>query len=167
MMMLRQDLAMDPDSAFSHSNIRRCSVAAIKAVITDNIQHCLERSDWKAAISEMEKLFRIDRDPLIRVRIGDARRKLNRCGEAVQEYIHAADLFMERGFVVKALAQYSLALRLDSSNAHARSMLEILRTSKVFTQLRREPIEYRAPRQLVPSIAEQKQIDGAQMSMLR
>jgi replicative DNA helicase len=49
--------------------------------------------------------------PLIRphrpVRIGDARQKLNQKPEAVKEYIRAADLYAEKGFVVKALAQAS------------------------------------------------------------
>ena len=35
------------------------------------------KSDWKSAIAEMEKLFAIDQDPIVRVRIGDARQKLN------------------------------------------------------------------------------------------
>jgi hypothetical protein len=48
----------------------------------------------------------------------DIRRKLNRKGDAIKEYVHAADLFAERGFDGKALAQYNLAFRLDSSNEY-------------------------------------------------
>ena len=81
----------------------------------------------------MEKLFDIDQDPIVRVRIGDVRRKLNRKKDAIKEYVYAADLFAEQGFISKALAQYNLALRLDSSNEYVRSKMEILRTSRIFT----------------------------------
>ena len=126
-------------------------MASKKTIIVDNIQECLDKSDWRAAIIEMEKLFAIDRDPHIRVRIGDARRKLNRIHSAIREYIRAADLFAERGFVVKALAQYNLALRLDSSNAYARTKmetLEMLRPERAVARLTREPMEYCAPQPL-------------------
>jgi tetratricopeptide (TPR) repeat protein len=107
-------------------------MASKKSVISENVQDCLKKLDWQAAIAEMEKLFAIDRDPIIRVRIGDIRRKLNRKGDAIKEYVYAADLFAERGFIIKALAQYNLALRLDSSNEYARSRMETLRISKMF-----------------------------------
>jgi tetratricopeptide (TPR) repeat protein len=120
-------------------------VASKKATIAKNVQEYLKQSDWKTAITEMEKLFAIDQDPLVRVRIGDARRKLNQKAKAIREYIRAADLFAEKGFVVKALAQYSLALRLGSSNKDVRSKMEILSLSKTVTELKREPGEYRVP----------------------
>ena len=123
-------------------------MASNKTIIAENVQEHLERSDWKAAIAEMEKLYAIDRDPLIRVRIGDARLKLNRKCSAIREYLRAAGLFAEKGFVVKALAQYSLVLRLDSSNAYARKRMEVmemLRPGKTATQQQREPMEYRVP----------------------
>jgi len=115
-----------------------------KTIIAENVQDYLNRSDWKAAIREMEQLFAIRQDPLIRVRIGDVRRKLNRKDEAIQEYIRAADLFAENGFVVKALAQYTLASRLDPSNTDVRSKMEMLRTNYTIVKLKREPEEYRA-----------------------
>ena len=93
----------------------------------------------------MERLFAIHQDPLIRVRIGDVRQKLNRKDKAIQEYLLAADLFAERGFVVKALAQYRLALKLDPSNRDIRSKREILRMSCPVVKLKREPVEYRPP----------------------
>ena len=116
-----------------------------KTIIAENVQDYLNRSDWKAAIREMEKLFAIRQDPLIRVRIGDIRRKLNRKDDAIQEYIRAADLFAENGFVVKAMAQYTLASRLDPSNTDVRSKKEMLRTNVTVVKLRREPEEYRVP----------------------
>jgi tetratricopeptide (TPR) repeat protein len=127
------------------------AMASIKTIIAENVQDCLDQSDWRAAIIEMEKLFAIDQDPHVRVKIGDARRKLNRIRAAIRDYIRAADLFAEKGFVVKALAQYNLVLRLDSSNTYARTkmdMLEMLRPGRTITMLRCAPGEYRAPQQL-------------------
>jgi tetratricopeptide (TPR) repeat protein len=126
-------------------------MATNKTIIAENVQDCLDQSDWRAAIIEMEKLFAIDQDPHIRVRIGDARRKLNRMRAAIRDYIRAADLFAENGFVVKALAQYNLVLRLDSSNTYARTkieVLEMLRPGRTTTMLRCAPAEYRAPEPL-------------------
>ena len=60
-------------------------MASNKTIIVENIQDCLDQSDWRAAIIEMEKLFAIEQDPHIRVRIGDARRKLNRIRSAIRE----------------------------------------------------------------------------------
>jgi hypothetical protein len=130
-------------------------MASKKTIIAENVQNFLDQSDWRAAIIEMEKLFAIDQDPHIRVRIGDARRKLNRIRAAIREYIRAADLFAEKGFVVKALAQYSLALRLDSSNTYARTkmeLLEMLRPGRTETKLQCAPMEYRAPQPLGSAI---------------
>ncbi len=106
-------------------------MASKKSIIAENIQEYLKRLDWHSAIAEMEKLFAIDQDPHIRVRIGDIRRKLKRKDDAIKEYVYAADLFAEKGFVSKARAQYNLALRLDSSNQYARLKMEILRGCRV------------------------------------
>ena len=116
-------------------------MASEKAAIAENVQKYLGKSDWKSAIAEMEKLFAIDQDPIIRVRIGDARQKMNQKAEAVKEYIHAADLYAEKGFVVKALAQYKLALRLDPANKDAQGKIELLHTNKSVSELKLEPIE--------------------------
>ena len=116
-------------------------MASPKAVIAENVQKYLGKSDWKAAITEMEKLFAIDEDPIIRVRIGDARQKLGQKPEAVKEYIHAADLYADKGFVVKALAQYKLALRLDPTNQDAQGKIEALHSNKTVSELKLEPIE--------------------------
>jgi cAMP-dependent protein kinase regulator len=116
-------------------------VASEKATISENVQKFLSKSDWKSAIAEMEKLFRIDQDPIIRVRIGDVRLKMNQKGEAVAEYIRAADLYAEKGFVVKALAQYKLALRHDATNKEALEKMELLHTNKTVSELKLEPIE--------------------------
>jgi hypothetical protein len=127
------------------------AMASKKTIIAENVQSFLDRSDWRAAINEMEKLFAIDRDPQIRVRIGDARRKLNRIHSAIREYIRAADLFAERGFVVKALAQYNLALRLDATNTYARTKVELLamlRPGRVATKPHYTAMEYRPPQPL-------------------
>jgi len=118
-----------------------------KAVIIENVQGCLETLNWQAAIEEMEELFSIDQNPLIRVRIGDARRKLHRTGEAIREYVRAAELFAEQGFVRKALAQYNLVLRLDAAHEDARSRREELSACRWSPPFRREPVEYLLPKQ--------------------
>jgi hypothetical protein len=89
----------------------------------------------------MERLFALDPDPMVRVRIGDARRKLGQKTEAVKEYIHAADLYADGGFVVKALAQYKLALRLHPTSKDAQGKIESLHSNKTVTELKLEPIE--------------------------
>ena len=116
-------------------------MASPKAVIAENVQKFLGKSDWKSAIAEMEKLFAIDADPMVRVRIGDAYQKLGQKGEAVKQYIQAADLYAEGGFVVKALAQYKLALRHDPTNKDAQGKIELLHSNKTVTDLKLEPIE--------------------------
>jgi len=112
-----------------------------KAQIAENVQTYIGKANWKGAIAEMEKLFAIDEDPIIRVRIGDARQKLGQKAGAVKEYIQAADLYAEKGFVVKALAQYKLALRLDPANKEATGKMELLHTNKTVSELKLEPIE--------------------------
>jgi hypothetical protein len=126
------------------------AMASKKTTIAENVQNCLDKSDWKTAIIEMEKLFTIDQDPHIRIRIGDARRKLNWISAAIRDYIRAADMFAEQGFVVKALAQYNLALRLDASNTYARTKMELLkmlRQDRMVTKQHYASMEYRPPRQ--------------------
>lgn len=116
-------------------------MASPKAVLAENVQKFLGKSDWKSAIAEMEKLFAIEPDPMVRVRIGDAYQKLGQKGDAVKQYIHAADLYADGGFVVKALAQYKLALRLDPANKDAQGKIELLHSNKTVTELKLEPIE--------------------------
>jgi tetratricopeptide (TPR) repeat protein len=116
-------------------------VASDKAAISENVQRFLWKSDWKSAIAEMERLFAIDPDPMIRVRIGNARQKLGQMSEAAKEYIRAADLYADEGFVVKALAQYKLALRLDPTSNEAQDKIGLLHSNKTITELKLEPIE--------------------------
>lgn len=121
-------------------------MASEKAIISENIQKHIASSDWKSAIAEMEKLFAIDPDPIIRVRVGDARQKLNQKTEAAREYVRAADLYAEKGFVVKALAQYKLALRLDPQNEQALTKIESLHSNRTVSELKIEPVEEGVPK---------------------
>jgi cAMP-dependent protein kinase regulator len=116
-------------------------LASEKAAISEQVQKFLKKSEWKSAIAGMEKLFAIDGDPLIRVRIGDAYQKLNQKADAVKEYINAADLYAEKGFVVKALAQYKLALRIDPASKTAQEKIESLHSHKTVKEEKREPVE--------------------------
>jgi CRP-like cAMP-binding protein len=112
-----------------------------KPKLIDAIQKFVGKSDWKSAIAEMEKLFAIDVDPIIRVRIGDAYQKLNQKAEAVKEYLRAADMYAETGAVVKALAQYKLALRLDPASKTAQERIEGLHSNKTVKESKAEPVE--------------------------
>jgi len=114
-------------------------LASEKAAITERLQKFIDKAEWKSAIAEMEKLFTIDPDPIVRVRIGDARQKLNQKVEAVKEYMTAAHLYAEKGFVVRALAQYKLALRLDPGNREAQQRMEGLHSNKTVSELKLEP----------------------------
>lgn len=116
-------------------------MSAEKAQLTESAQRYLEKSDWKSAIAEMEKLFTVDPDPQVRVRIGDARQKLNQKAEAVKEYVRAADLHAAKGFVVKALALYKVALRLDPANKHAQEKMEALHSNTAVSVNKKEPVE--------------------------
>jgi hypothetical protein len=120
-------------------------LASLTTIMVEKVQEHLSKANWNAAVTEMEKLYAIRQDPLIRVRIGNIMRKLDRKDAAIREYLYAAALFAERGFVMKALAQYGLALRLDPSNADITPKIEKLRMSYTVVKQKREPVEYRPP----------------------
>ncbi|HSQ78476.1 MAG TPA: cyclic nucleotide-binding domain-containing protein, partial [Nitrospirota bacterium] len=115
--------------------------ASEKGKLIDAIQKFVSKSDWKSVITEMEKLFTLGPDPIIRVRIGDAYQKLNRKAEAVKEYLRAADMYADAGAVVKALAQYKLALRLDPATRQAQERIEALHSNKTVKESKAEPVE--------------------------
>ncbi len=116
-------------------------MASDKAKISEAVQKYIQKSDWKNAISEMEKLFAIDHDPQVKVRMGDIRQKMNQKPQAVAEYMKAAELFSDKGFVVKSLAMYKLVLRLDPNNDKALSLMSGLHSNKTVTELKLEPVE--------------------------
>lgn len=112
-----------------------------KAQLIDSIQEHFRKSNWKAAVADMEKLYAMDPDPIIRVRMGDAYQKLNQLLDAMKEYVYAADLYALKGVVVKALAQYKLALRLDPKNREAQEKMASLHSNKTITEKKAEPAE--------------------------
>lgn len=112
-----------------------------KSQLIDNIQKYLSKGKWKEAVSDMEKLFALNPDPIIRVRMGDAYQKLNAKPEAVREYVYAADLYAEKGAVVKALAQYKLALRIDPRHQRALDRMSALRSNKTIVEKKAEPVD--------------------------
>ncbi len=127
-----------------------------KAQLIDSIQKNVGKSNWKAAVSDMEKLFAIEPDPIIRVRMGDAYQKLNQVLDAVKEYVYAADLYALKGTIVKALAQYKLALRLDPKNRDAQERMSALHSNKAITEKKSEPVEeggQQAARSVIPLFA--------------
>lgn len=112
-----------------------------KAKLIDSIQAYVSKSNWKAAVADYEKLFALDPDPIVRVRIGDAYQKLGQKLEAVREYVYAADLYAEKGAVVKSLAQYKLALRLDPGHKRAQERIAALHSNKTVAEKKAEPVE--------------------------
>jgi cAMP-dependent protein kinase regulator len=112
-----------------------------KAQLIESIQTSLGKGKWKDAVADMEKLFALNPDPIIRVRMGDAYQKLNSKPEATREYVYAADLYAETGAVVKALAQYKLALRIDPHHKRAQDRMAALHSNKVIAEKKAEPVE--------------------------
>jgi hypothetical protein len=107
-----------------------------KPKLIDAIQEQVKKGNWKTVITEMEKLFTIDPDPIIRVRIGDAYQKLYQKPNAVREYLRAAELYAEQGSVVKALAQYKLVLRIEPGNGQAQEGIEALHSHSIVKESR-------------------------------
>lgn len=117
-------------------------MASAKAQLTENVQTYIQKGDWKNAIADLEKLFAMDQDPQVKVRMGDVRQKMNQKPQAVAEYMKAAEIFAEKGFVVKALAMYKLVLRLDPDNDKALQQMASLYSNKTVTELKLEPVEH-------------------------
>jgi len=128
-------------------------MASEKAQLIESIQKHLGKSNWKAAIADMEKLFTADPDPIIRVRIGDAYQKMTQLLDAVKEYVYAADLYAAKGVIVKALAQYKLALRLDPKNKQAQDKITSLHSNKVIAERKTQPVEESASKSVIPLFA--------------
>ncbi len=112
-----------------------------KAKLIDSIQAHLGKGKWKEAVAEMEKLFALNPDPIIRVRMGDAYQKLQSRPEATREYVYAADLYAEKGAVVKALAQYKLALRVDPNHKRAQERMAALHSNRTIAEKQAEPVD--------------------------
>ena len=55
--------------------------------------------------------------------------------------MYAADLYALKGVVVKALAQYKLALRLDPKNQEAQIKMASLHSNKTIAEKKAEPVE--------------------------
>ncbi|MDA8099658.1 MAG: cyclic nucleotide-binding domain-containing protein [Nitrospiraceae bacterium] len=116
-------------------------MAIDKTKLIEEIQKHLVKGKWKDAVSGMEQLFAMNPDPIIRVRMGDAYQKLNSRPEATREYVYAADLYAEQGAVVKALAQYKLALRIDPNHRRAIDRMSALHSNKVIVEKKAEPVD--------------------------
>jgi hypothetical protein len=59
------------------------TLASVKATISENVQQFIQKSDWKNVVTEMEKLFALDQDPQVKVRMGDIRQKMNQKPQAI------------------------------------------------------------------------------------
>jgi tetratricopeptide (TPR) repeat protein len=144
-------------------------MASEKAQLVDSIQQHLGKGKWKEAVAGMEKLFALNPDPIIRVRMGDAYQKLNSKPEAVREYVYAADLYAEKGAVVKALAQYKLALRLDPNHKRAQDRMAALHSNRTIAEKKAEPVDegkQKAANSAVPLFAGLSQSEFAELTRL-
>jgi tetratricopeptide (TPR) repeat protein len=128
-----------------HLLTQEVDVASTKAQISENVQGYVAKSDWKSALAELEKLFALDQDPQVKVRMGDIWQKMYQKQEAISEYLRAAEVFAERGFVVKALAMYKLVLRLDPAHTKALDLISGLHANKSVAGTKVEPPEAGAP----------------------
>jgi CRP-like cAMP-binding protein len=145
-------LPTQQEAALDKAPTQKSPSSPDKAKLLESIQKLIGKADWKPVIAEMEKLFMIEPDPIIRVRIGDAYQKLNNKTEAVKEYIQAADLYAEKGAVVKALAQYKLALRIDTANRTAHERIEALHSNKAVKENKTAAAESNKPQKAVSSV---------------
>ena len=144
-------------------------MASEKAQLIDSIQTYLGKGKWKEAVADMEKLFALDPDPIIRVRMGDAYQKLNAKPEAAREYVYAADLYAEKGAVVKALAQYKLALRIDPNHKRAQERMAALHSNRTIAEKKAEPVDegkQKASNSAVPLFAGLSQSEFAELTRL-
>jgi tetratricopeptide (TPR) repeat protein len=119
-------------------------LASEKTQSSENAQRYIQKSDWKNALAELEKLYAIDHEPQVKVRMGDIRQKMDQKQQAVAEYLKAAELFAEKGFVVKALAMYKLVLRLDPNSTTALEQMASLHNHRSVTELKLEPLDHGA-----------------------
>ncbi len=116
-------------------------MALEKTIIEDNVQNYIGLADWQKAIVEMKKLYEINPDPIIRVRIGDFHKKLGQCEKAAREYLSAARQYFDLGFIDKALAQCRLVLRIEPENTEAPWMITLFQYAKSTCGLNLEPLE--------------------------
>ncbi len=93
----------------------------------DDVRKLIEKKTWDQALEAGRRLAaenKKDGTPLLRA--AELFLKAGRNQEAVACYTWAADIFAHAGFLLKAIAATKLILRLDPTNAEARTRLDNL-----------------------------------------
>ncbi|MBI1865737.1 MAG: cyclic nucleotide-binding domain-containing protein [Nitrospirae bacterium] len=93
----------------------------------DDVRNPIEKKAWDKALEASRRLAaesKKDGTPLLRT--AELFLKAGRGQEAVACYTWAADIFASAGFLLKAIAATKLILRLDPTNAEARTRLDNL-----------------------------------------
>jgi tetratricopeptide (TPR) repeat protein len=84
----------------------------------------LVRREYGKAVREYQKLLRLDpNDPRLLSTIGDTLLKQDQKDEALENFRRVVDVYLERGFSLKAIAMLGKILRIDSSDLHSRQIL--------------------------------------------
>ncbi len=99
-------------------------MALTKEQILDNANKLLQKGQIDKAIAEYRNLLKIDpKNIQIRLKVGDLLLKINRPGEAVEEFLKAGSTYISQGFYPKAVAVYKQILRVDPGNLEANNTL--------------------------------------------
>lgn len=87
-----------------------------KARIMDRAQRYVQKGYLDKAISEYQKVFKIDpKDVTTHLRIGDLYVRMGNREEAIKGYGEGAKILTQKGFYLKAIAVYKQILKLDET----------------------------------------------------
>lgn len=87
-----------------------------KARIIDRAQRYVQKGYLDKAISEYQKVFKIDpKDVTTHLRVGDLYIRMGNREEAVKGYAEGARILTQKGFYLKAIAVYKQVLKLDET----------------------------------------------------
>jgi tetratricopeptide (TPR) repeat protein len=108
-------------------------MAIDKNKIEKNAIKFLQKGQLKKAATEFQKLLAIDpKDMRTRAKMVDIYAKLGKKEEAIEECRRISDSYLEKGFVVRAIAMWKQALRLDKTNAeNFKAMAELYLQQKL------------------------------------
>ncbi len=91
-----------------------------KDKLNEDLQRYLKKGSWQNAITVLKRLSALEPDnAFYRLRIGDYFGRLSDPQTAAESYLAAGELYANGGFVVKALAAFKMALKVDANNATA------------------------------------------------
>lgn len=99
----------------------------IKEKLNNALQEYIKKGEWESAIDCLSQLSGAEPDnPTYRLRMGDYYLKLGAKERAIEEYYLAASLFVDSGFIVKAIAIYKMVLRVNPDDEDVHKKIEAL-----------------------------------------